>query len=65
MPFRARHLHWTVALLIAAGARRRQRRAPLQTRSRSAGKDVVWVPTPEALVEKMLDLAQGRPERLS
>src|SRR5512145_1786766 len=23
-----------------------------------AGKDVVWVPTPESLVEKMLDLAQ-------
>src|SRR5881396_2275137 len=23
-----------------------------------AGKDVVWVPTPEALVQKMLDLAQ-------
>lgn len=26
------------------------------------GKDVVWVPTPEALVEKMLDLAQVTPE---
>lgn len=25
------------------------------------GKDVVWVPTPEALVEKMLDIAKVRP----
>ena len=27
-----------------------------------AGKDVVWVPTPEVLVEKMLDLAQVTPK---
>ena len=27
-----------------------------------AGKDVVWVPTPEALVEKMLDLAKVTPQ---
>ena len=27
-----------------------------------AGKDVVWVPTPEALVEKMLDMAQVTPQ---
>ncbi|MDB5794068.1 MAG: smtA, partial [Noviherbaspirillum sp.] len=26
-----------------------------------AGKDVVWVPTPQALVDKMLDMAQLRP----
>ena len=25
------------------------------------GKDVVWVPTPEALVEKMLDMAKVTP----
>ena len=25
------------------------------------GKDVVWVPTPPALVETMLDLAKSRP----
>jgi SAM-dependent methyltransferase len=29
-----------------------------------AGKDVVWVPTPEELVEKMLDLAQVTPQDL-
>jgi hypothetical protein len=27
-----------------------------------AGKDVVWVPTPQALVEKMLDLAKVSPQ---
>lgn len=27
-----------------------------------AGKDVVWVPTPQALVDKMLDLAQVTPD---
>src|SRR3989442_13611409 len=27
-----------------------------------AGKDVVWVPTPPELVEKMLDLAQVTPQ---
>ena len=29
-----------------------------------AGKDVVWVPTPQALVEKMLDLAKITPQDL-
>ena len=28
------------------------------------GKDVVWVPTSQALVEKMLDLAKGHAGRL-
>ena len=27
-----------------------------------AGKDVVWVPTPQALVEKMLDMAKATPQ---
>ena len=29
--------------------------------SGQAGKDVVWVPTPQALVDKMLDMAQVKP----
>ena len=28
------------------------------------GKDVVWVPTPQALVDKMLDLSESDAERL-
>src|ERR1044071_5748742 len=31
---------------------------PFEPTVGQAGKDVVWVPTPQALVEKMLDLAQ-------
>ncbi len=31
---------------------------PFEPQSGQPGKDVVWVPTPEALVEKMLDMAQ-------
>ena len=29
-----------------------------------AGKDVVWVPTPQSLVDKMLDLAELKPGEL-
>ena len=31
---------------------------PFKPQSGQDGKDVVWVPTPEALVERMLDMAQ-------
>src|SRR5258706_14419779 len=34
---------------------------PLEPYEGQAGKDVVWVPTPRALVEKMLDLAAVTP----
>ncbi len=32
--------------------------APFTPQSGQAGKDVVWVPTPQALVDRMLDMAQ-------
>lgn len=32
--------------------------APFTPQTGQAGKDVVWVPTPQALVDKMLDMAQ-------
>ncbi len=35
---------------------------PFEPEVGQAGKDVVWVPTPQALVEKMLDLAQVTPQ---
>jgi hypothetical protein len=35
---------------------------PFQPEVGQPGKDVVWVPTPEAMVEKMLDLAQVTPK---
>jgi len=35
---------------------------PFEPTVGQAGKDVVWVPTPQALVEKMLDLAKATPQ---
>jgi hypothetical protein len=35
--------------------------APFEPRVGQPGKDVVWVPTPQALVEKMLDMAKITP----
>ena len=35
---------------------------PYQPQYGQEGKDVIWVPTPEALVEKMLDMAQVTPD---
>lgn len=35
---------------------------PFEPTSGQAGKDVVWVPTPQALVEKMLDMAKLTPQ---
>ena len=33
---------------------------PFEPQVGQAGKDVVWVPTPQALVDKMLDMEIGR-----
>jgi hypothetical protein len=35
---------------------------PFQPQVGQAGKDVVWVPTPQALVDRMLDMAKVTPE---
>lgn len=53
----------TFALLlsaISAGALAQAQPAatPFEPQSGQAGKDVVWVPTPQALVDKMLDIAR-------
>jgi precorrin-6B methylase 2 len=39
-----------------------QKPKPFEPQSGQAGKDVVWVPTPQELVEKMLDLAKLTPK---
>jgi SAM-dependent methyltransferase len=36
--------------------------APFEPKVGQAGKDVVWVPTPQALVDKMLDMAKVTPQ---
>jgi SAM-dependent methyltransferase len=51
------HLIW----LTAATAAAQQAQAPFEPQVGQAGKDVVWVPTPDVLVEKMLDMAQITP----
>ena len=48
------------ALCLAAGAAAGE--APYRPTSGQPGKDVVWVPTPDALIEKMLDMAAVTPE---
>jgi SAM-dependent methyltransferase len=60
----------TVALLLAGGAAFAQAptaqtpaaQAPYEPQVGQQGKDVVWVPTPDALVEKMLDMAKVTPQ---
>ena len=59
----------TLALLVlsftvvsAANARAQAPAEPYQPRVGQPGKDVVWVPQPEEMVEKMLDLAKVTPD---
>jgi hypothetical protein len=60
---------WCVALswsvILAGGLVQAQTTAtqkPFKPEVGQAGKDVVWVPTPQALVDKMLDLAKLTPQ---
>lgn len=46
----------------AATASAHQQNEPFQPQVGQPGKDVVWVPTPPELVEKMLDLAKVTPQ---
>jgi SAM-dependent methyltransferase len=61
-----RHVvRWALAcfLAVAAGiSAPAQTTQPFEPKVGQPGKDVVWVPTPEALVEKMLDLANVTPQ---
>ncbi len=50
-----------VAAAIPALAQEQQAK-PFQPQVGQGGKDVVWVPTPQALVDKMLDMAKVTPQ---
>ena len=53
------------AYLLAAATASAQTQAPakpFEPQVGQAGKDVVWVPTPQALVDRMLDLAKLTPQ---
>jgi precorrin-6B methylase 2 len=63
------HTRWAIRLLAAsvlvlftAVSGYAQAQAPFEPQSGQAGKDVVWVPTPQPLVEKMLDMAKLTPQ---
>jgi SAM-dependent methyltransferase len=50
---------------VAAGsafAQAAAQKQPFEPQSGQAGKDVVWVPTPQALVDRMLDMAKITPQ---
>ena len=64
-PSRSRLAHTAVALLVAGSvvsARTARQQDPYEPSVGQAGKDVVWVPSPEATVEKMLDHAGVTPQ---
>jgi precorrin-6B methylase 2 len=48
--------------LYAATAFAQAAQKPFEPQVGQAGKDVVWVPTPQVLVEKMLDMAKVTPQ---
>lgn len=64
--FRSRHFRQTALAVcltfVAATAFAQTKPEPYKPESGQAGKDVVWVPTPQPLVEKMLDLAKVTPK---
>src|SRR6187397_537396 len=51
-----------VAVTAAYAQATQQPAKPFEPTVGQAGKDVVWVPTPQPLVEKMLDLAKVTPK---
>jgi len=59
-----RALVWGLALALAAGCAVAQKQGDAQYAPTvgQAGKDVIWVPTPPELVEKMLRMAKITPE---
>jgi SAM-dependent methyltransferase len=57
-----RSLVLVAVISLAAGPVWAQGQKPFEPQSGQAGKDVVWVPTPQALVERMLDMAKLTPQ---
>jgi SAM-dependent methyltransferase len=61
--FRSWMLVAAALLLVALPAQAQQStEKPFEPQVGQAGKDVVWVPTPQALVDKMLDMAKVTPQ---
>ncbi len=49
-------------LVVSACAQAQSGKAQFEPQVGQEGKDVIWVPTPQALVEKMLDIAKVTPK---
>jgi hypothetical protein len=64
----SRSFTWSLAAaavaIVAATIALAEPKAPFEPRVGQAGKDVIWVPTAQALVDRMLDLAQVTPSDL-
>ncbi len=60
--FARRCLVALVVLCFATGMLAAQQQKQFQPEVGQTGKDVVWVPTPQTLVEKMLDMAKVTPQ---
>ena len=58
----AYHFWAALSILFAAALAQAQPAKEFQPEVGQAGKDVVWVPTPQALVDKMLDMANVTPK---
>lgn len=54
----------SVALFSATAAAQTEQKPPYEPQVGQAGKDVVWVPTPQVLVDKMLAMAKVTPQDL-
>src|SRR5215813_1731610 len=50
-----------IAFLLFFSAAALAQKAPYEPTSGQDGKDVVWIPTPQVVVDKMLDLAKVGP----
>ncbi len=59
-----RPLLTAAVLLLSAGALAQPAQKPFEPYSGQPGKDVVWVPTSQALVDKMLDMAKLQPNEI-
>jgi precorrin-6B methylase 2 len=57
-----RSLALSVGVVVLAAANAAAQNATYEPTPGQAGKDVVWVPTPQELVEKMLDMAKVTPQ---
>jgi hypothetical protein len=63
LPFRSWVLVAVAVVLVGLPAQAQQSTdKPFEPQVGQAGKDVVWVPTPQALVDKMLDMAKVTPQ---